>query len=313
MNMKGVKKYSLVTVVVMLSILFGSINPVFLSFSNLINIIDQIAIIGIISLGMTIVILLGGIDLSVGSIVAVTGIVLAKCLTGNFSLTLSISVCLIAGIALGIINGLFISYGKVPAFVATLGVMSGARGLALFLTDSRAVSGIPAGFSSLIVRSVYGITLPIIAFFVLSIVFWLFLKYTYWGKYIYAIGGNERAAWLSGIKVRKYKLLVYAISGLSSAVACIMLVGKLNSAQPQAGAMYELNAIAAVVIGGSSLSGGKGNIWNTVMGVLILGVLQNGFSILDVPYYYQQMLVGLIIIFAVLTDTASLKIYANEK
>jgi ribose/xylose/arabinose/galactoside ABC-type transport system permease subunit len=147
----------------------------------------------------------------------------------------------------------------------------------------------------------------------LSLVFWLFLKYTYWGKYIYAIGGNEKAAWLSGIKVRKYKLLVYSISGLAAAVSCVMLVGKLNSAQPQAGNMYELNAIAAVVIGGASLSGGKGQIWSTFLGVLILGILQNGFSILNIPSYYQQILIGLIIIFAVIIDSKSFKIKKHEK
>lgn len=311
--MKGISKYGLAAVVVILVVLFGMFNPVFISVSNLINVIDQIAIIGIIALGMTIVIIIGGIDLSVGSIVAFAGIVLAKCLVAGLSLPLSIFLCLLTGIGLGFINGFFIAYGKVPAFIATLGLMSVARGSALYLTDGRSVSGIPEGLSSFVTNQILGFSAPTIIFTLLSIVFWLVLKYTYWGKYIYAIGGNEKAAWLSGIKVRKYKLLVYSLSGLASAIACIMLVGKLNSAQPQAGNMYELNAIAAVVIGGASLSGGKGEIWSTFLGVLILGILQNGFSILNIPSYYQLILVGLVIIFAVIIDSKSFKINNYEK
>lgn len=311
--MKGISKYGLLGIVVVLILLFGMFNPVFISISNLLNIIDQIAIIGIIAVGMTVVIITGGIDLSVGSIVAFAGIVLAKSLLAGFSLPTSILFCLITGAGLGLVNGFFIAYGKVPAFIATLGIMSAARGAALYLTDGRAVSGIPEGLSSFVTSQDLGFSTPSIIFILLSIAIWLFLKYTYWGKYIYAIGGNEKAAWLSGIKVRKYKLLVYSLSGLAAAVACIMLVGKLNSAQPQAGNMYELNAIAAVVIGGASLSGGKGNIWSTFLGVLILGILQNGFSILNIPSYYQQILVGLIIIFAVIIDSKSFKINNYEK
>lgn len=298
---------------IVLILLFGAFNPVFISVPNLLNIIDQIAIIGIIAIGMTVVIITGGIDLSVGSIVAFSGIVLAKSLMAGFSVPISILFSLLTGAGLGLINGFFIAYGKVAAFIATLGIMSAARGAALYLTDGRAVSGIPEGLSSFVTGQLLGFSTPSIIFILLSIAIWMFLKYTYWGKYIYAIGGNEKAAWLSGIKIRKYKLLVYTLSGLASAIACIMLVGKLNSAQPQAGNMYELNAIAAVVIGGASLSGGKGQIWSTVLGVLILGVLQNGFSILNIPSYYQQILVGLIIIFAVLIDSKSFKINNYEK
>lgn len=311
--MKDIGKYGLAVVVAVLIIIFGMLNHVFISPSNLINVFDQIAIIGIIALGMTIVILIGGIDLSVGSIVAFAGIVLAKCLVEGSSLPLSIFLCLLTGIGLGLVNGFFIAYGKVPAFIATLGLMSTARGAALYLTDGRSVSGLPEGLSYFVTTPILGFSAPTIILVFLSIAFWLFLKFTYWGKYIYAIGGNEKAAWLSGIKIKRYKLFVYAISGFASAVSCIMLVGKLNSAQPQAGNMYELNAIAAVVIGGASLSGGKGEIWKTFLGVLILGILQNGFSILNIPSYYQQILIGLIIIFAVIIDSKSLKKNNYEK
>jgi ribose transport system permease protein len=292
--------------------LFGILNPVFISLSNLLNVIDQISIIGIIALGMTVVILTGGIDLSVGPLVAFSGLVLAISLLAGFGLPLSILFCLATGLGLGVINGFFISYCNVPAFIATLGLMSIARGASLYITDGRAVSNLPLNLTNLVSFDLFGISFSTILFLVLTLVFWFWMKFTYWGKYLYAIGGNEKAAWLSGIQTKKYKMLVYALCGLACAFGSLILVGKLNSAQPQAGNMYELNAIAAVVIGGASLSGGKGSISGTFLGVLILGVLQNGFSILNISPYYQQVLLGIIIIFAVL-DKKQIKLKYHEQ
>jgi ribose transport system permease protein len=257
---------------------------------------------------MTLVILTGGIDLSVGSLVAFTGIIFAASQVYGFSLPISIIFCLVTGICLGGMNGFFISYGNLPPFIVTLGLMSLARGASLYVTDGRAVSGLPGGFSNLINLNLFGFSLPAFLFLFLTILFGLFLKFTYWGKFIYAIGGNEKAAWLSGISTGRYKLLVYVVSGFTCALGSLILVGKLNSAQPQAGNTYELNAIAAVVIGGTSLSGGKGNIIGTFLGVLVLGVLQNGFSILNISPYYQQILLGIIIIFAVYIDKKSFEV-----
>lgn len=291
-----------------LIVLFGVLNPVFVSSQNLLNILDQVSIIGIIALGMTLVILTGGIDLSVGSIVAFTGFILAKSLVSGFGLPVSILLCLVTGLGLGSINGLFVSYGKLPSFIVTLGLMSAARGATLYLAEGRSISGLPDGLNGLASSSLLRIPLPALMFVLFSILLAVFTKFTYWGKFIYAVGGNERAAWLSGIRIQRYKMFVYVITGFLCAVSSLVLVGKLNSAQSQAGNMYELNAIAAVVIGGTSLSGGKGSISGTVFGVLVLGVLQNGFSILNVSTYYQLLLLGVIIIAAVYLDKKSFEI-----
>jgi ribose/xylose/arabinose/galactoside ABC-type transport system permease subunit len=306
--MKVVRDYGLVALLGFMIILFGLLNPVFVSSQNLLNILDQISIIGIIALGMTLVILTGGIDLSVGSIVAFTGIILAKALVSGFSVPASILLCLATGVGLGTVNGFFVSYGKLPSFIVTLGLMSAVRGATLYLAEGRSISSLPIGLNQIANFSVLGITLPALAFIVLTIVFAFFTRFTYWGKYIYALGGNERAAWLSGVRIQRYKMFVYVITGLLCSVSAVVLVGKLSSAQSQAGNMYELTAIAAVVMGGTSLSGGKGSIYGTFFGVLVLGVLQNGFSILNVSIYYQQILLGVIIIIAVYLDKKSFQV-----
>jgi ribose/xylose/arabinose/galactoside ABC-type transport system permease subunit len=306
--MKFLRDYGLVALLASLVVLFGLLNPVFVSSQNLLNILDQVSIIGIIALGMTLVILIGGIDLSVGSIVAFAGIILAKALVSGFGLPASICLCLATGVGLGSINGFFVAYGKLPAFIVTLGLMSAARGATLYLAEGRSISGLPNGLNQIANFSVLGTTLPSLAFILLTIILTLFTKFTYWGKYIYAVGGNERAAWLSGVQIQRYKMFAYVMTGLLCSVSAVVLVGKLSSAQSQAGNMYELNAIAAVVIGGSSLSGGKGSVYGTFIGVLVLGLLQNGFSILNVSSYYQQILLGAIIIVAVYLDKKSFMI-----
>lgn len=306
--MKFVRDYGLIALLGFLIVVFGLLNPVFVSSQNLLNILDQTSIIGIVALGMTLVILTGGIDLSVGSIVAFSGIILAKAVVSGFGIPTSVLLCLVTGMGLGSINGFFISYVKLPAFIVTLGLMSAARGATLYLAEGRSISGLPIGLNQISSYGVLGISVPALAFILLTIVLTLFTNFTYWGKYIYAVGGNERAAWLSGVHIERYKMFVYALTGLLCAVSTVVLVGKLSSAQSQAGNMYELNAIAAVVIGGTSLSGGKGSIYGTFLGVLVLGVLQNGFSILNISTYYQQILLGLIIIVAVYLDKKSFQV-----
>ena len=281
---------------------FGIINPVFLKTSNLLNILSQNSIIGIVSLGMTLVIIIGGIDLSVGSLVAFTSMLFAILVSNGVPLFVAILISIISGICFGFINGVLIIKGKIPAFIATLGMMSAARGLTLLLSGSKSVSLGNSSVNSIVNFSIGGIAVSSFVFIALTIILFLFLKKTYWGKYLYAIGGNEKAAFFNGIDISKFTILAYSIGGLMCGFASILLVGSLNSAQPQAGQLYELTAIAAVVIGGASLSGGKGSILGTFVGVLILGVIQNGLSILNVPSYYQYILVGIIIIISVLVD-----------
>lgn len=285
-----------------LIVIFGSLNPAFLQFSNLLNILIQNSIIGIVSLGMTLVIIAGGIDLSVGSIVAFCGILFAILLTSGMPLGLAILICLVSGSFLGFINGILITKGKIPAFIVTLGLMSAVRGGALLLSSSKSISISESSLNGIVNYTVFGVTIASIVFIILTVLMWGFLNKTYWGKYIYAIGGNEKAAAFNGINTSKFILLTYLIIGLMCSFASILLVGTLNSAQPQAGQLYELTAIAAVVIGGASLTGGKGSVIGTFIGVLILGVIQNGLSILNVPSYYQYILVGIIIIVSVLVD-----------
>jgi len=299
---KLLKIYSLPLLLLLIVLVFGMLNPLFLTPSNLINILDQNSIIGIVSMGMTLVIIIGGIDLSVGSIFALCGIFFASLLTNEVSITLAIIATLLLGIALGFINGYLIRRWNIPAFIVTLGVMSTARGGALLLSSSKSISIASTGYGNIMNYEILGISTPIIVFIVISLLLGFLLENTFWGKFAYAIGGNEKAAAFNGINVDKLSILAYVVCGLTCAVASLLLVGKLNSAQPQAGQLYELSAIAAVVIGGASLAGGEGSIKGTFIGVLILGVIQNGFSILNVPSYFQYILVGIIIIASVLID-----------
>jgi len=305
--MKLVREYGLVAVLGALIGAFGLLSPVFLTAENLLNIVDQVAIIGFVALGMTVVILTGGIDLSVGSTVAFTGIIFAESLVRGFGLSASMLLCVASGLVVGALNGFLIAHVGLPAFIVTLGTMGAARGASLYITDGRAVSGLPASVGGLASTDIAGLSLPAALFLCLTLLTWAVLKFTYWGKFIYAIGGNERAAWLSGIAVERYKMMVYVAAGFGCAVSGAILVSKLNSAQPQAGNMYELNAIAAVVLGGASLAGGRGDATGTFLGVMILGVLQNGFSLLNVSSYYQQMMLGAILIAAVYADKKSLR------
>jgi len=300
--LRMLKKYNLLILLVFLMALFGVLNPVFLKLSNLLNILSQNSIIGIVSLGMTLVIIVGGIDLSVGSIVAFCSITLAILISFDFPLIAAIILTVIIGSISGFINGFLITKWKIPAFIVTLGLMSSLRGGALLLCNSRSVSINGSALNTLINSSIFGVTVSVILFVLVGFGLFVFLDKTYWGKYLYAIGGNQKAAMFNGINVKRFTSLTYIICGLMCGVSSILLVGSLNSAQPQSGQLYELTAIAAVVIGGASLSGGKGSIIGTFIGVLILGVIQNGLSILNVPSYYQNILIGVIIITSVLID-----------
>jgi ribose transport system permease protein len=293
---------TLIGLLVLCAVLWA-LTPFFLTISNLLNIAQQTSINAIVAVGMTFVILSGGIDLSVGSIVAVSGVVLGTLLTEGQPLPIAVAASLAIGVACGVLNGALVSWGGLPPFIVTLGMMSIARGAALVFTEGRPVSGFDAGFRSIATGSVGFVPSPVIVMIVVYAIAHLVLTRTTFGRYVYAIGGNEEATRLSGVAVRFHKTAIYAVSGLMSAIAAIILTARLNSAQPIAGMMYELDAIAATVIGGTSLMGGEGSLGGTLVGALIMGVLRNGLNLLGVSSFLQQIVIGAVIVGAVLIDT----------
>jgi len=279
------------------------LSPYFLTVSNLLNIAEQTSIIAVVAAGMTFVIITAGIDLSVGSVLAFSGVVMASSLAAGRSIPLALAIGLSVGLVCGIGNGVLISVGRLPPFIATLGMMSIARGAALMFTQGRPISGFSETFRSIASTDVLRVPFPVIVMIGVYFVSHLVLARTKLGRYAYAIGGNETAAHLSGVNVRLYKTAVYGLSGMCSALAAVLLTARLNSAQPIAGIMYELDAIAAVVIGGTSLMGGEGTVAGTLIGALIIGVLRNGLNLLAVSSFIQQIVIGSVIVIAVLLDT----------
>ncbi len=280
------------------------LTPHFLTVSNLLNVAQQTSINAIIAVGLTFVIITAGIDLSVGSIVAFSGVVLASALQAAVPLPIALVIGLAVGSLSGLLNGVLITYGRLPPFISTLGMMSVARGSALLYTGGRPISGFSPGFRYLATGEVWHIPVPVILMVLIYLIAHIVLTRTKFGRYVYAIGGNEEAAVLSGVNVKFHKAAVYALSGLLSGMAAIILTARLNSAQPIAGIMYELDAIAATVIGGTSLMGGEGRIIGTLIGALIMGVLRNGLNLFGVSSFIQQTVIGAVIIFAVLMDMA---------
>ncbi len=280
------------------------LTPYFLTVSNLLNVAQQTAINAIIAVGMTFVIITAGIDLSVGSVLAFSGVVMASCLQADIPVVVAIAAGMGVGLLSGTMNGLLITYGRLPPFISTLGMMSVARGAALLFTGGRPVSGFSESFRSLANSEILHIPAPVIIMAGIYLIAHFLLTRTKLGRYTYAMGGNEEAAILSGINVKFYKTMVYGLCGLLSGVAATILTARLNSAQPIAGMMYELDAIAATVIGGTSLMGGEGTIVGTLIGALIMGVLRNGLNLLGVSSFIQQIVIGSVIILAVLMDMA---------
>ncbi|MGI6267606.1 MAG: ABC transporter permease [Acutalibacteraceae bacterium] len=276
----------------------------FLTTSNIQNIISQSAVIAVIGIGASLVIITGGIDLSVGSVVGFVGIFAGVLVKAGVPLFATLLICLAVGALVGAINGALVSYGKVPAFIVTLGTMQIVRGLTKVLTDGRPIAGFPESLAKITQTEILGIPVVILYVFALYALVMFTLKKTKFGRRIYAIGGNPNAAKLSGIKVQKIETLTYVIAGIFSVIGGIILLSRLSYADPNAGSSYELDAIAATVIGGIAMSGGKGKIGNTLVGALILGMLKCGLQILNVAVYYQTIITGLVIIVAVYLDKA---------
>lgn len=286
-----------------LSALLWALSPHFLTVSNLLNVLEQTSINAMVAVGMTFVIVSGGIDLSVGSVLAMAGVVLASALAAGVPVPVAILLALVVGTACGLVNGLLVAYGKLPPFIVTLGMMSVARGGALMWAEGRPISGFAEPFRAIATDRVLMIPLPVLITAAVYLAAHFVLSRTVFGRAAYAIGGNEEAARLSGVAVGFHKTLIYGVSGLMSGGAAVLLTARLNSAQPTAGTMYELDAIAATVIGGTSLLGGEGTLAGALIGALIMGVLRNGLNLLNVSSFFQQVVIGLVIIGAVLVDT----------
>lgn len=289
---------------VSLSVVLWILTPHFLTVSNLLNVLEQSSINAIVAAGMTFVIISGGIDLSVGSVLALAGIVLASLLQAGVGLPIALTVALASAAICGLLNGLFVTMGRLPPFIATLGMMSVARGLALIWAEGRPISGFSESFRLMATGRPLGIPAPVLITLVVYAIAHVALAHSVFGRSIYAIGGNEEASRLSGVPVRFHKAGAYVVCGLTSGVAAVVLTARLNSAQPTAGIMYELDAIAATVIGGTSLFGGEGTLLGALIGALIMGVLRNGLNLLNVSSFVQQFVIGVVIIAAVLIDTA---------
>lgn len=294
---------------ILLIIVVSILNPSFLDLSNLLNLLRQISINGLIAFGMTFIILTGGIDLSVGSILALSSAFIALMITSGVDPIIALIIGVLIGFVLGAVNGLLVTKGNMAPFIATLATMTIFRGLTLVITDGNPITNLGDSYLFQLFGKGYfiGIPVPAVTMIIVFVILLILLQKTTFGRHTYAIGGNEVAAKISGIKVNKIKILIYGISGLMSALAGGILTSRLNSAQPTAGTSYELDAIAAVVLGGTSLTGGKGRIVGTLIGVLIIGVLNNGLNLLGVSSFYQQVVKGVVILIAVLIDRKKIR------
>ncbi len=307
------QKYGIILVLVFLIVVISIAQPKFLSPTNLFNVMTQSSIFGIMALGMTLVITSKGIDLSVGSVLAFSGVVAASLGQASTATThyyeglpqMPVIVPIIAALALGSllggVNGGLIAFTGIPAFIATLGMMTIARGAALIYTGGKPVSQFTPGVM-FIGSKIGAIPVPVIVYLIMIIITWVLLGYTSFGKNVYAIGGNIKAAEISGVNVKKNLVLIYGYAGLCSAVAALVFAGRVGSVHPGAATGYELTAIAATTIGGTSHYGGIGTVWGAVVGALVLGVLRNGLTLLGIDAYWQQIIEGCIIIVAVIFD-----------
>ncbi len=285
---------------IVVSILMGLASDNFFSVNNIMNVLRQVSVVGILAVGMTFVILTGGIDLSVGAVMALVGTLSAGLMVNTgLPASLALPAGLFIGLGIGIFNGALVAWGKMPAIIVTLATMGMARGLGLIYSGGYPVSGIPSWISWFGVGRVGVVPVPVIIMVVIYAVAWVLLQRTAFGRHVYALGGNELAARLSGVKTRRVKLAVYGISGVTAALAALILTGRLMSGQPNAGVGFELDAIAAVVLGGTAIAGGRGLILGTLIGAVLLGILNNGLNLMGINPYLQDVIKGAIILLAI--------------
>jgi ribose transport system permease protein len=302
-NLKNILfKYISLIGLLALCIIIAAISPRFLTISNVLNVLTQVSVNAILAIGMSFVIITGGIDLSVGSVLAITGAVVATFAKSGGNILPGVIAAIIIGAAIGLVNGILVSKGKVQAFIVTLATMTIFRGVTYVYTNGNPISGLGDNISFIGNSSILGVPLPIFFIIIVLLIAWYALNQTRLGRYIYALGGNEDSARLSGINTDKIKTLVYVISGITAAIAGIIVTSRIGSASPNAGTGFELDAIAAVVLGGTSLAGGEGKVTGTIIGALIIGVLNNGLNLMGVNPFYQAIAKGLVILLAVLLD-----------
>lgn len=306
---KTLNKLGPLLALVVLVIFVTIMNPSFMSPTNLLNLLRQVSTNALIAFGMTFVIITGGIDLSVGSTLALSSALMAGLIASGLNPVLAMGVGLLLGAFLGACNGVMITKGKMAPFIATLATMTIYRGLTLVYTDGNPITGIGDSFIFKYMGRGYlfGIPFPVVVMLLFFGVLYVLLHKMTFGRKTFALGGNEKAAFIAGIKSDRIKIAIYSISGLMAAVAGIIITSRLNSAQPTAGNAYEMDAIASVVLGGTSLSGGRGRLVGTLIGALIIGTLNNGLNLLGVSSFYQQVVKGVVIIIAVLLDRKNKK------
>lgn len=299
-KLKGLsREFSIVIALIIMMAIFSIIDPIYLSYNNLIDIVDQSVINGLLAIGITYAIIAAGIDLSIGSIFAIVIVVVGDLLVRGVNPILAIVAGAIIGFILGAFNGLLITKLKLQPFIVTLGTMSAYRGLAYVITGGWPVLNIPDNFRTFLDGDLFGsIPVSVIILFAFAIVSHIILKYTKFGTYIYALGGNEEATRLSGVNVNRIKIYTYAFCGVAAALSGMILLARLGSGEPTAGQSYELNAIAAAAIGGASLAGGKGNILGTLLGALLLSALKVGLVVVGVDAFWQYIATGAIIVVA---------------
>lgn len=296
------RRYGMLIILLAIIIAISFLSDRFLTLSNFMVITRQVTINGIVAAGMTVVILSGGIDLSVGAVMALAGALSAGALASTNSCFLAVLVGLFMGAIFGAANGVLVAYPKLPPFIVTLATMALARGLTLVYTGGRPILVNNESYEIIGGGYVRGIPIPVLIMAMLYVIMYIILKNHRFGRLVYAIGGNEEACRLSGINVERVKIGIYTLSGLMAGLTGVVLTSRLISAQPTAGAGYELDAIAAVILGGTSLSGGQGHIGGTIIGAFIIGVLSNGLNLLNVSPFYQDVAKGIVILTAVLLD-----------
>ncbi|NMB00048.1 MAG: ribose ABC transporter permease [Firmicutes bacterium] len=297
-----IRRYGMLLVLIVMVLLASMLSDRFLTTANLINVMRQVAINAILAAGMTIVIISGGIDLSIGSVVAISGALGAGVMASGQGWFVGVLVTLMIGLLFGITNGLFIAYGQLPPFIVTLATMALARGFTQVYTGGRAIAVSNATFQWFGHGYIGTIPVPVIIMIFVYVLAYIFFKHMKLGRLVYAVGGNEQACRMAGIRVNRVKVAIFGINGLLAGLVGVILTARLFSAQPTAGVSYEMDAIAAVILGGTSLAGGRGNIGGTIIGALIIGVLGNVFNLLDVSPFYQDVAKGLVILVAVLLD-----------
>ena len=311
---KIMNKYGIFFVLVAMVLLMSMLSPAFLTVRNLLNVVRQISVIGLIAIGVTMIIITRGIDLSSGSLLALSAVIAASLAQRpdwasrmypnlpELPVIVPILLALAVGAIVGMVNGGLVAFTGIPPFIATLGMMTAARGIALLYADGRPISSLTDSYNFIGQGTIAGVPVPILIFAFIGVISYVMLNHTKFGKYLFAIGGNENAAFVSGVNIKKYKVLVYTYGSFLAALSGIVLSSRISSGQPGLGLAYELDAIAAATIGGTSHSGGIGTIGGTIVGALIIGVLNNGLDLLNVSAYWQQIVKGIIIVGAVILD-----------